>query len=301
VSVRDCAVRRSARFHRLADARQLAREALRDAALGYDPASAKREAREALTVAVLVRDYIEADSGRRSSATNGDYRRTLKAVVERSPIGQQAAAQVARGELRAFLEGTARKTPIRANRVRQPKPCPLRDESNIASRQVVERTSKALPSDTFQQKDPEAPKVLREGLVESSRADMEHRIERDPQIVVRMAHRRTADGREVASHELDHCLDPSASDSCVLAALVSSTPTAIHQPQSGFDVGGLLSRQAKKVLRRPEPPTPPFEPLFLRPMHPCHPSRRLRRSFAPALCAATFAYITTVPVRVRGY
>ena len=71
---------------------------------------------------------------------------------------------------------------------------------------------------------------------------MEHRIERDPQIVVRMAHRRTADGREVASHELDHCLDPSASDSCVLAALVSSTPTAIHQPQSGFDVGGLLSR-----------------------------------------------------------
>jgi hypothetical protein len=47
----------------LADARQLAREALRDAALGHDPASAKREAREALTVAVLVRDYIEAGSG----------------------------------------------------------------------------------------------------------------------------------------------------------------------------------------------------------------------------------------------
>src|SRR5258706_5615207 len=44
----------------LADARQLAREALREAALGHDPASAKREAREALTVAVLLRDYVEA-------------------------------------------------------------------------------------------------------------------------------------------------------------------------------------------------------------------------------------------------
>ena len=101
----------------LADARQLAREALREAALGNDPASAKREAREALTVAVLLKDYIEAGSGRRSAATTGDYRRTLKAVVQGSPIGQLAAAQVARGELRAFLEGIARKTPIRANRV----------------------------------------------------------------------------------------------------------------------------------------------------------------------------------------
>jgi len=101
----------------LADARQLAREALRDAALGHDPASAKREAREALTVTTLVKDYIEAGEGRRSAATNGDYRRTLRAVLQESPLGQQAAQQVARGELRAFLEGIARKTPIRANRV----------------------------------------------------------------------------------------------------------------------------------------------------------------------------------------
>src|SRR5262245_4688975 len=82
----------------LADARQLAREALRDAALGHDPAVAKREAREALTVTALVRDYIEAGSGRRSAATNGDYRRMLKAVLQRSPVGQQAAPHVARGE-----------------------------------------------------------------------------------------------------------------------------------------------------------------------------------------------------------
>src|SRR5437867_10723631 len=39
----------------LADARDLAREALRQAALGHDPASAKREAREALTFAGLSR------------------------------------------------------------------------------------------------------------------------------------------------------------------------------------------------------------------------------------------------------
>jgi integrase len=101
----------------MADARQLAREALRDAALGHDPASGKREAREALTVTGLVKDYIDSGEGRRSPATNGDYRRTLKAVVQGSPIGQQPAQQLARGELRAFLEGIARRTPIRANRV----------------------------------------------------------------------------------------------------------------------------------------------------------------------------------------
>jgi integrase len=101
----------------LADARQLAREALRDASLGQDPASAKRAAREALTVTSLVRDYIESGEGRRSAATNGDYRRTLKAVVLGSSLGSQLAQQAARGELRAFLEGIARKTPIRANRV----------------------------------------------------------------------------------------------------------------------------------------------------------------------------------------
>ena len=101
----------------LADARLLAREALRDAALGDDPAAGKREAREALAVATLIKDYIDAGEGRRSTATNGDYRRTLKAVVQGSPIGHQPAQQVARGELRAFLEGIARKTPIRANRV----------------------------------------------------------------------------------------------------------------------------------------------------------------------------------------
>jgi len=101
----------------LADARQLAREALRDAALGDDPATGKREAREALTVASLVKEYIDAGEGRRSAATNGDYRRTLKAAVQGSAIGSQPATQLARGELRAFLEGIARKTPIRANRV----------------------------------------------------------------------------------------------------------------------------------------------------------------------------------------
>jgi len=101
----------------LADARQLAREALRDAALGNDPAAGKREAREALTVAGLVEAYIETGEGRRSAATNGDYRRALKAVLLGSPIGPQPAQQLARGELRAFLEAIARRTPIRANRV----------------------------------------------------------------------------------------------------------------------------------------------------------------------------------------
>jgi len=115
----DCVVPRSGRFHRsawqtLASSRARHCATLRSGRIRPQPSA---RAREALTVAVLLKDYIEAGEGRRSAATNGDYRRTLKAVVEKSPIGQQAAAQVARGELRAFLEAIARKTPIRANRV----------------------------------------------------------------------------------------------------------------------------------------------------------------------------------------
>ncbi len=68
-------------------------------------------------MASLVKEYIDAGEGRRSTATNGDYRRTLKAAVQGSAICPQPAQQVARGELRAFLEGIARRAPIRANRV----------------------------------------------------------------------------------------------------------------------------------------------------------------------------------------
>ena len=64
-----------------------------------------------------MKEYIDAGAGRRSTATNGDYPRTLKAATQGSAIGSQPVTQRARGELRAFLEGIARKTPIRANRV----------------------------------------------------------------------------------------------------------------------------------------------------------------------------------------
>ncbi len=43
----------------LADARELAREALRQAALGHDPASARREAREELTFVAEIRRIAE--------------------------------------------------------------------------------------------------------------------------------------------------------------------------------------------------------------------------------------------------
>jgi hypothetical protein len=88
--------------------------------LGNDPAAGKREAREALSVAGLVEAYIDAGEGRRSAATNGDYRRTLKAALQGSPIGPQPAQQLARVELRAFLEGIA---PQDAN-PREPGPRP---------------------------------------------------------------------------------------------------------------------------------------------------------------------------------
>lgn len=101
----------------LADARQLARVALRNAALGEDPAARKRDARDALTVTSLISKYVDAGEALRSATTNGDYRRTLKAVIQSSSIGQQPAHQVARGDLRAFFENIAREAPIRANRV----------------------------------------------------------------------------------------------------------------------------------------------------------------------------------------
>lgn len=84
---------------------------------GRIPRTAKRAAREALTVAKLIGDYIDSGEARRSAATNGDHRRTLAAVFEGSRLGAQAAQQIARGELRAFLETIARHAPIRANRV----------------------------------------------------------------------------------------------------------------------------------------------------------------------------------------
>src|SRR5258708_26456743 len=99
----------------LADARELAREALRQAALGHDPASARREAREALTLAGLVKDYIEAGQGRRSAATNGDYGRTLKGLIQPSVLGPRAPQGVSRLGLRPFLEGLAHNTPSRAD------------------------------------------------------------------------------------------------------------------------------------------------------------------------------------------
>jgi hypothetical protein len=100
----------------LADARDLAREALRQAALGHDPGSARREAPEALTVAGLVKQYIESGQGRRSAAANADYGRTLSGLIQPSILGPRVAQELSRGELRRFLESVARKTPIRANR-----------------------------------------------------------------------------------------------------------------------------------------------------------------------------------------
>jgi hypothetical protein len=63
-------------------------------------------------VAGLVEAYIEAGEARRSPARNGDYRRAVKTVLQGSPVGPQPAQQLARSELRAFLEAIARRTPI---------------------------------------------------------------------------------------------------------------------------------------------------------------------------------------------
>ena len=99
----------------LADARDLARAALRQAALGHAPASARREAREALTVAGLVKDYIEGGQGRRSAATNGDYGRTLKGLIQPSILGPRAAQAVSRVKLRALKASSQDSDPATAS------------------------------------------------------------------------------------------------------------------------------------------------------------------------------------------
>jgi integrase len=101
----------------LADARELARKALRRVAGGHDPAQAREDARDGLTFAALVERYIDHGAEDRSDVTNAGYRRQQKALAKER-LGKTPARAVTRTQVRDFLEAKAADAPASANRYR---------------------------------------------------------------------------------------------------------------------------------------------------------------------------------------
>ena len=101
----------------LADARAQARAALRDVALGRDPAQAKRDARAAHTFGQLAARYLAEYAAPRKRSWKED-RRLLESKVL-PPWRHRAARDIRRRDVRELVEAVARGgAPISANRVR---------------------------------------------------------------------------------------------------------------------------------------------------------------------------------------
>lgn len=98
----------------LKDGRDLACQALRDAALGCDPASAKTAARRAETFAQLASEYLERYSRPRKKSWREDERLIDK--VLNPAFGSAKAIDVSRADVRRLVEKIAERAPISANR-----------------------------------------------------------------------------------------------------------------------------------------------------------------------------------------
>jgi integrase len=100
----------------LAEARDSAREALRAARAGADPAADKRQARVAETIGDLVTAYIEQYAKRKKRSWREDDRMLRAEVLP--AWKRRAIADITRRDVRALLEAIAdRGAPIMANRV----------------------------------------------------------------------------------------------------------------------------------------------------------------------------------------
>lgn len=99
----------------LADARKLAQAALREAALGKDPAATKRELRKAETFKELAEDYIERHAKPNKSSWREDRRALDRDLLPR--LGNRKAREIKRRDILNILEDIkARGAPILANR-----------------------------------------------------------------------------------------------------------------------------------------------------------------------------------------
>ncbi len=98
----------------LADARNEAREALRQAALGNDPASLKQQERQAGTFGELAGEYIERWAKKKKRSWLADQHLLERCLL---PLFKNVrASEVSRKDARALLETMAETTPIQANR-----------------------------------------------------------------------------------------------------------------------------------------------------------------------------------------
>ena len=101
----------------LADAREVARRALRDAQLGLDPATAKQQARSADTFAELARLYLDRHSKVNKRSWSEDER-----ILDHDLLPawrNHKAAEISRRDVIVLLDGiVARGSGIMANRVR---------------------------------------------------------------------------------------------------------------------------------------------------------------------------------------
>lgn len=99
----------------LGEARDRAREAIRAAAAGADPAGDKKAARQVTTIDDLVTDYLEKHAKRKKRSWREDDR-MLRAYV--LPYWKaRAAVDLARRDVRELVEAIAARAPVQANRV----------------------------------------------------------------------------------------------------------------------------------------------------------------------------------------
>ncbi len=100
---------------KLAEARERAREAIRSASKGEDPAAEKQQARTAETIAELAAEYLEKHAKRKKRSWRED-RRILDTYV--LPAWKhRAIADVTRRDVRQLLDGIAERAPVMANRL----------------------------------------------------------------------------------------------------------------------------------------------------------------------------------------
>lgn len=99
----------------LADARKMAREALREIANGVDPAAKKKKAREADSFADLADQYLERWAKRNKKSWREDERLINNKLLP--AFGKLPAKEIRRADVRTFLESIVqRPAPIEANR-----------------------------------------------------------------------------------------------------------------------------------------------------------------------------------------
>jgi integrase len=98
----------------LANARECAMEALREARLGGDPGAVKQVSLRADTFAQLAEQYLELYAKRRKKSWQLDERRINNVLVPR--FGRMHAKAVTRADVRILLDEIAERAPIEANR-----------------------------------------------------------------------------------------------------------------------------------------------------------------------------------------